>query len=62
VRIYDAAGKLVANLGDAPRLRGRHTMRWNGLGPRHERPAAGVYFVQLESGDVRLARKFIIQN
>jgi len=62
VRVYDAAGKLVANLADAPRLRGRYTLRWSGLGPRNERPAAGVYFVQLESGDVRLARKFVIQN
>jgi len=62
VRVYDAAGKLVASVYDGPQLRGRHTFRWSGLGPRGQRPAAGVYFVKLESGDVRLAQKFVVQR
>jgi hypothetical protein len=62
VRVYDATGKLVASVYDGPQLRGRHTFRWSGLGPRGQRPAAGVYFVKLESGDVRLAQKFVVQR
>ena len=62
VRIYDTAGKLVRTLYDAPALAGSHALRWDGLSNWRRRVAAGVYFVQLESGTTRLTRKLIIQR
>ena len=62
LRIYDAAGKLVANLWDATRPRGRYVAHWNALAAGGGRVAAGVYFVKLESGGSRLTQKFIVQR
>jgi hypothetical protein len=62
LRIYDAAGKLVANLWDAARSRGRYVTHWNALAAGGGRVAAGVYFVKLESGGSRLTQKFIVQR
>lgn len=62
LRIYDAAGKLAADLSHSPRPRGRHTAYWNGLTAQGNQAAAGVYFVKLQSGDTRLTQKFVIQR
>jgi hypothetical protein len=62
LRIYDASGKLVANLWDAARPRGRYVAHWNALEAGGGRVAAGVYFVKLESGESRLTQKFIVQR
>lgn len=62
LRIYDAAGKLVASLWNATRERGQYVARWNALTAGGSRIAAGVYFVKLESGESRLTQKFIVQR
>jgi hypothetical protein len=62
LRVYDAAGKLVASLWDATRPRGRYVAHWNALAAGGGRVAAGVYFVKLESGGSRLTQKFIVQR
>ena len=62
LRVYDAAGKLVANLCDITQPRGRYVAHWNALTAGGGRVAAGVYFVKLESGGSRLTQKFIIQH
>jgi hypothetical protein len=62
LRIYDAAGKLIANLWDAARPRGRYVAHWNALAAGGGRVAAGVYFVKLESGGSRLTQKLVIQR
>ncbi len=62
LRVYDAAGKLIANLWDAARPRGRYVAHWNALAADGGSVASGVYFVKLESGDSRLTQKFIVQH
>jgi hypothetical protein len=62
LRIYDAAGKLVASLLNATRERGQYVAQWNALAAGGSRIAAGVYFVKLESGESRLTQKFIVQR
>ncbi|MEO0078298.1 MAG: FlgD immunoglobulin-like domain containing protein, partial [candidate division WOR-3 bacterium] len=62
LRIYDAAGKLVRDLLDAPARAGRHTVRWDGNNGSGQEVAAGIYFVKLEAGDAVLARKLVLQR
>ncbi len=62
LRVYDAAGRTVRHLVDAPRLNGLHRMRWDGRDSRGQVLAAGIYFVELKSGDIRLTEKLIIQR
>ncbi|MCX6840963.1 MAG: T9SS type A sorting domain-containing protein [candidate division WOR-3 bacterium] len=62
LRIYDAAGKLVASLWNATREHGQYVAHWNALTAGGGRIAAGVYFVKLESGESRLTQKFIVQH
>jgi outer membrane protein assembly factor BamB len=62
LRVYDAAGKLVASLAGGPRLRGTHQVRWDGRTTSGRPAAAGVYFAALESGETRLARKLVIER
>src|SRR5262249_2319898 len=46
--VYDAAGRYVARLADAPQVAGPHVFAWD---PTHH--ASGVYFVRLEA-DARI--------
>jgi hypothetical protein len=62
LRIYDAAGKVVANLMDAARPHGQYVTYWSGLAANGKQVPAGIYFVKLESGDTRLTQKLIIQR
>ena len=62
LRVYDASGKLVANLWDATRSRGHYVTQWSGLTTNGRQVPAGVYFVKLESGETRLTQKLIVQR
>jgi hypothetical protein len=62
LHIYDAAGRTVCNLAEGFSSRGRHVLHWNGLSNRQSRVSSGVYFAQLESGSLRLTRKFVVQD
>ncbi|MDD3643767.1 MAG: FlgD immunoglobulin-like domain containing protein, partial [Candidatus Krumholzibacteria bacterium] len=60
LRIYDAAGRLVARLVEETMPAGRHTMVWDGR-DRNEAPAAsGVYFSRLVAGEFAQTRKMIL--
>jgi hypothetical protein len=54
--VYDAAGKFVANLANAPRAPGLHRAHWDAEVP------AGIYFLKLEGGGLALTRKFVVQR
>ncbi|MDD3642300.1 MAG: FlgD immunoglobulin-like domain containing protein [Candidatus Krumholzibacteria bacterium] len=60
LRIYDAAGRLVASLLDEARPAGQHTIEWNGR--RHDGAAAasGVYFYRLRAGTFEQTRKMVL--
>ncbi len=60
LKIYDAAGRLVAVLVDGTRPAGRYTAAWNGK-DRNGRPAAsGIYFYRLTTGDFKRTRKMTL--
>ncbi|MEO0078477.1 MAG: FlgD immunoglobulin-like domain containing protein, partial [candidate division WOR-3 bacterium] len=62
LRVFDAAGRTVRHLVDAPRLNGLHRIRWDGCDSRGQVLAGGIYFVELKSGDIRLTEKLVIQR
>ena len=57
LRIYDLAGRLVANVEDAAYGPGRHDVVWDGTGGSGEAVASGVYVARLEVDGRVFARK-----
>ncbi|HEX5130971.1 MAG TPA: FlgD immunoglobulin-like domain containing protein [Candidatus Krumholzibacteria bacterium] len=58
--VYDARGRLVAQLERGDRDAGEHVVRWDGRDAHGAPVSSGVYFVRLESrGDVRV-RKIVL--
>jgi hypothetical protein len=47
VRVYDLAGRQVAELFDGQAAAGEHVLTWDGRGARGGRAEAGVYLVRL---------------
>jgi hypothetical protein len=62
MRIYDAAGRLVATLVDGPAVRGLQSVTWDGRTAAGERLAAGCYLIRLESGGRLAARKVTLSK
>ena len=60
LRIYDAAGRLVAVLLDEERPEGRHVAEWDGRGPGGAAAASGVYFYRLCAGSFVETRKMVL--
>ena len=60
LRIYDAAGRLVAVLIDESRPAGRYEAIWNGTGDAGSAVASGVYFYMLKAGSFEETRKMIL--
>jgi hypothetical protein len=57
LRIFDAAGRLVASLVEDQRPKGLHIARWNGTDARGRALPPGIYFARLASGDDVLVEK-----
>jgi len=55
VAVFDARGRLVADLLDAERPAGSGAVHWEAQGVR-----AGVYFARLEAGGATLTRTLIL--
>jgi len=60
LRIYDAAGRLVAVLVNESRPAGAYEALWNGMEKSGSEAASGVYFYRLEAGDFLETRKMIL--
>jgi hypothetical protein len=58
--VYDVQGRRLASLVDAIVPAGRHVARWDGRDGRGRTLPAGVYFLRLELGEHREARKIVI--
>jgi hypothetical protein len=58
--VYDVAGRQVAVLRDGDEEAGLHVVKWDGKGARGVRLPAGVYFVQLDVGSHKEARKIVL--
>jgi len=50
IGIYDAMGRLVRGLVDAPLPPGTYSVDWDGRTGRGEEAASGVYFCRLRRG------------
>jgi hypothetical protein len=60
LQIYDAQGRLVRILIDAPFSAGRHEVAWNGLDQQNKTAASGAYFYILQSGGFREMKKMLL--
>jgi len=60
LRIYDAAGRLVATLIDESRPAGRYTAEWNGRGTDGRAVSSGVYFYRLTTQEFEETKKMIL--
>jgi len=60
LRVYDAAGRLVATLVDSEFEAGPHEVVWDGKSDSGESAASGVYFVKLEAAGVEDRGKLVL--
>jgi hypothetical protein len=60
LRIYDAAGRLVAVLVEEKRSAGRYTAEWSGRSADGSTAASGVYFYRLTADDFEETKKMIM--
>jgi hypothetical protein len=60
IRIFDAAGRLVRLLEDAPLPPGPHEVIWDGRDGRDHRAAAGVYFCRFQVGGTAGSRRLVL--
>jgi flagellar hook assembly protein FlgD len=58
--VYDARGRLVRVLANAPRTAGTYTQAWDGLNDRGGRSSAGVYIVWLQAPGASDTRKVVV--
>jgi choice-of-anchor B domain-containing protein len=59
-RIYDARGRELRTLRDAPMPAGRHVIRWDGRSAGGARAASGIYWMRIEAGSVRRSMKIVL--
>jgi len=61
VAVYDAAGRRVRGLFRGHRVRGEHTLDWDGRDDRGRAVTSGVYFIRLEfRGAGAVSRKIVL--
>lgn len=60
VRIYSPAGRLVRTIEHSSLDAGEHTIHWDGTDDTGSRVASGVYFMSVEAGPNRAARKVVL--
>ena len=58
--IYDAVGRLVRVLRDAPQYRGRYVAEWDGRDQRGQRVASGPYVAELRVGTITAYLKLVV--
>ena len=60
LRIYDAAGRLIATLVNETRPAGSYTTKWNGRSTEGPTVASGVYFYRLITKEFEETKKMIL--
>ena len=58
--VYDAMGRKVRNLRDAPQYRGRYLAEWDGRDNQGLRVASGPYVAELRAGTVTAYLKLVV--
>jgi len=65
IRVLDLSGRVVRTLEDSRGLAlkpGRYSVNWDGGDDGRRNLASGVYFCQLEAGDIRLTAKVVLSR
>jgi len=60
VRIFDAAGRLVAQPFESVVAPGRHEVAWDGLGSAHQRLAPGLYLYEVRRNAETLRGRMVM--
>jgi hypothetical protein len=60
LEVFDAGGRLVRTLVSGNLPAGQHSIAWNGLDARNRIAGSGVYFVTLDTGGERVARRMLL--
>jgi len=58
--LFDLAGRMIANLGDARYAAGPHVMPWDGIDARGQRVARGPYFAALRVDGALIGRTTVL--
>lgn len=58
--IYDASGRLVRRLVEAPLPAGRYRIAWDGRDERGRNAASGIYFARISAGRGAFTRKLVL--
>ena len=59
--IYDVRGRRIQTFRQGFRAAGTHLVRWNRRDNQGVKVVRGLYFVRLEAGPVRQARKLLLR-
>jgi len=60
VKIFNILGQEITELADRKFPKGRHSIRWNGRDHNGRKVSNGIYFYQIQSGDLSQARKMYL--
>ena len=60
VKVMDQSGRVVRNLLSATAPSGYHDLTWDGRDAHGSAVRSGCYFCRLETGNARLAKKFVL--
>jgi hypothetical protein len=59
IRVFDAAGRLVAVLAEGFQAGGEHVVSWDGRGTDGARAASGTYYVRMETASFSALRRLV---
>lgn len=60
VKIFNILGQEINELADRKFAKGKHSLKWNGRDHNGRKVSNGIYFYQIQSGDLSQARKMYL--
>lgn len=60
VKIFNILGQEINELADRKFAKGKHSLKWNGRDYNGRKVSNGIYFYQIQSGDLSQARKMYL--
>ena len=62
ISVYSVTGQLLRVLEERTMPAGRHSVTWDGRDKTGRRVSAGIYFVQMKAGSVKVAKTVTMLN
>ena len=59
LKVYDVAGREIAQLVTGAQSAGNHQINWNGLNAAGNKVSTGIYFCRLEAGEISQTMKMV---